>query len=389
MPRPAAHGLETLSAAAVTDLLVLQPTAFCNLDCGYCYLPNRSDRRRLPMAVLERTLQRLADSPYLGPQLTIAWHAGEPLTAGLAYFEEAFRRVADWKPPWLELRHSIQTNATLIDARWTALFLRHGVQVGVSIDGPRPIHDARRKNRGGGGSFDRTLRGIDELRRAGVPFHAIAVLTADSVADPDRLIDFFLAQGIGEVGFNIDEAEGEYRASSFAEAGGVDAFAAFFRRVLARLDALPPGRLVVREIEGARAAILAPRPGGPDNGQVAPMRILTVDTAGNVYTYSPELAGIASERFGDFAIGNVGEESLVEMTAGQRFRRLRAEIDDGVRQCRAACPYFVFCGGGAPANKYFETGTFAATETVYCRLTRRSMIDVVLAAFEQRLGMTG
>ena len=119
------------------------------------------------------------------------------------------------------------------------------------------------------------------------------------------------------------------------------------------------------------------------------MRILTVDSAGNLYTFSPELAGIASDRFGDFVIGNVAEASLREMADGWRFQRLRAEIDDGVRACRAACPYFAFCGGGAPANKYFETGTFAATETVYCRLTRRSMIDVVLAGFEQRLGMAG
>ena len=65
-------------------LLVVQPTPFCNLDCDYCYLPDRGDRSRLPLAVLEAAVERVLESPYFGGEFTLLWHAGEPLMAPIA-----------------------------------------------------------------------------------------------------------------------------------------------------------------------------------------------------------------------------------------------------------------------------------------------------------------
>ena len=60
------------------QLLVIQPTPYCNLDCDYCYLPNRDDRHRLPLELLEAALERVLESPYVGGDFTLLWHAGEP-----------------------------------------------------------------------------------------------------------------------------------------------------------------------------------------------------------------------------------------------------------------------------------------------------------------------
>ena len=70
-------------------LLVVQPTPFCNLDCDYCYLPSRDDRSRLPLELLERTLERVLESPYASDDFTLLWHAGEPLTMPIAFYDEA------------------------------------------------------------------------------------------------------------------------------------------------------------------------------------------------------------------------------------------------------------------------------------------------------------
>jgi uncharacterized protein len=79
----------------------------------------------------------------------------------------------------------------------------------------------------------------------------------------------------------------------------------------------------------------------------------------------------------------VARDTLPAVLAGERFQALESEIALGVERCRQTCPYFAFCGGGAPANKYFETGTFAATETLFCRLHKQVCLDVTLARLEQ------
>jgi sulfatase maturation enzyme AslB (radical SAM superfamily) len=75
------------------------------------------------------------------------------------------------KPADLTVAHSFQTNGTLIDEAWCAFFAEERVNVGVSVDGPKHLHDRNRLTRSGRGTFDKTIAGIRLLRRNGVPFH--------------------------------------------------------------------------------------------------------------------------------------------------------------------------------------------------------------------------
>ena len=72
-------------------LLILQPSPFCNIDCDYCYLAERSSTKKMSLEVLHKTLDRVFESGLVGGQLSVVWHAGEPLAVPLAYYEEAFR----------------------------------------------------------------------------------------------------------------------------------------------------------------------------------------------------------------------------------------------------------------------------------------------------------
>lgn len=371
------------------EILVLQPTPFCNLDCSYCYLPNRTDRRRMSLATIRRTFERVFESGFVGDRLTVAWHAGEPLVLPLDYYRTAFDLIEGLRPPGTTVVHSIQTNATTLDDVWATFLRDRGVQVGVSLDGPQRLHDARRRSRTGTGSFERTMRGVRALQAAGTPFHVICVLTEASLDDPDELFDFFVDHDVHHVGFNIDEQEGVHGRSSLNRPDIDVRFRTFLSDFLFRVRLAPPGTLTVREFEGATAAIRGDgHTGGtpllsPQNPQVTSFRLVSIDVDGRVSTFSPELLGLQHPRYGDFSLGDVHRQTFVEMAQGAALSALSEDISAGVENCRATCPYFCLCGGGAPANKLYETGSFRTTETLYCRLTTKAVVDVMLVHLEE------
>src|SRR5262249_3718647 len=138
--------------------------------------------------------------------------------------------------------------------------------------------------------------------------------------------------------------------------------------------------------ETSAAALLNTRRAGPGSRtqENKPWAIVNIDCDGNFSTYSPELLGISSATHGSFALGNVAVDMLADVLGAERFQRLEAEISRGIEQCRTSCRYFAFCGGGPPANKFFENGRFDSTETVFCRLHKQVCLDVTLDLLERR-----
>ena len=371
------------AAAGPLELLVLQPTPFCNINCSYCYLPDRQSTKKMSSETLRQSLDWVFASGLVREPFSLLWHAGEPLVMPVDFYEEAVALLGRANQSGVRVDHSFQTNATLIDARWCDFFLRHDVHVGVSVDGPTFLHDRCRRTRQGAGTLDRVLRGIRLLGEHQVPFFALTVLTAEALVYPDELFDFYRTSGISSVGFNVEEIEGPNISSSLLGPEARERFRRFFRRFVdLACSADPP--LLVREFQTSTAALLGPRYGfGSRTQENKPWAIVNIDCEGNFSTYSPELLGFSSPRHGSFALGNVFRDSLDDVIASERFRALEEEIARGVDMCRQECPYFAFCGGSAPANKFFENGTFASTETMSCRLQKKVCLDVVLAWLEE------
>ena len=119
--------------------------------------------------------------------------------------------------------------------------------------------------------------------------------------------------------------------------------------------------------------------------QNVPFAIINVSYDGTVSTFSPELLGARHHRFDNFALGHVATHRLVDIQNELLFQAANSEIQRGVNACERSCRYFRWCGGGAPANKLFETGRFDATETMHCRLTRQIVLDQVIAGIEARI----
>src|SRR5277367_2839733 len=96
--------------AGPLELLFLQPTPYCNLDCSYCYLPDRDNRARMGLSTLEMALRRISESQLFGETISVVWHAGEPLAVPSTWYLEAFEIVRRNLPVQVAVEHHLQTN---------------------------------------------------------------------------------------------------------------------------------------------------------------------------------------------------------------------------------------------------------------------------------------
>ena len=365
------------------QLLVVQPTPFCNIDCRYCYLPDRTNKAIVADETLNNLFSQVFASGWAKEGLSVVWHAGEPLVLPVSFYRRAFALIDALKPAGLPVTHSFQTNGTLIDDAWCDFIAETKIGVGVSIDGPRRLHDKNRVTRSGRGTFDKTIAGVRRLRERGVPFHVISVLTAESLAAPREMFDFYLAEDIEHVCFNVEESEGDHRSEAFADAGIDRAYYRFLSEFW-RLSAAHPGRLkFIREIDDAQRNVFRPQEAGFFNQLATPFAVTSVDWTGNVATFSPELLGLKNTDYQNFVLGNINRDRLVDLADRPLLARMKADIDAGIALCRDGCEYFSVCGGGEPVNKLFENGSFASAETTYCRMTKMRVTDLVLDRLER------
>jgi uncharacterized protein len=378
----------------VLELLVIQPTARCNLDCRYCYVPDRDDPTRLPTALLEQLFRAVRRSKLLNGQedLPVLWHAGEPLAAGLRFYHEAFDLIDDILDGQFNVHHSMQTNATLINSAWCELFRARNVAIGVSIDGPREIHDANRKTRAETGSFDAAKRGVEVLRAHDMGISVLSVLTSQNITRPDEMFEFFVESGFRDVAFNVEEIEGpNLRSSLIGDEGGLESprgrYRAFMGRML-QLNAAQGWPLTIRELVSIAQRMQSRRSDPtfvPDIAEQRAGAILTMARDGTVYSWSPELASGVPGAPDRFSLGNIRDvQALDDLLTTPRAREIQSEIDFGVAACRRDCSYFGVCGGGSPGNKFYEVGSFAATQTLKCALQTQELTEVVLGECRTR-----
>jgi uncharacterized protein len=364
--------------AGPIGLVVLQSTGFCNIDCAYCYLPDRTNSRQtMELSTVAEATRLIFDSSLLEHELDIVWHAGEPLTLPPEYYAQAIGIIERRRPPDVTVHYGIQTNGTLIDDAWIDLFERHQITVGVSLDGPRDLHDYNRKYRNGSGSHDRTTAGIAKLQARGYPFHFIGVVTAPTLSRGSELIDYYQRFRPTAIGLNIEEQEAHNRHSSLFENCDRGTFERFIGEVLLEAARAGDTAIVLRDFQRTISSLVAGTP--EDNDQVVPLRILNIAHNGDIGTFSPELLALEAEQRKRFIFGNVhrcGE--LRDILSDDRFTLAYREIRQGVENCANACEYFQYCGGGAPVNKLSEKGSLEATETTYCAFTKKAWVDACL-----------
>ncbi|CAL1518961.1 cyclophane-forming radical SAM/SPASM peptide maturase GrrM/OscB [Chitinophaga sp. MM2321] len=373
------------------DLVVIQPTPFCNINCSYCYLPQRNNTKRISETVVNRVVSSLIDNRLIHEQISVVWHAGEPLVLPPSFYSPLFDIFSSRLAPLgMAVSHCIQTNGTLITQEWCDFILRHNIRIGVSIDGPADIHNANRKTRSGKGTFDEVMKGIALLQENKIPYHGIAVISKHSLKYARPIFDFFYENGFYQLGLNIEEIEGINNSSTLLNEDLTPDITAFYKTIF-DLYLTRERHMQIREFDHAFNAILR-NPEQPDisklvaaSHQNTPLSILSIDYEGNFSSFSPELIGQHAEAYNDFIFGNILETGFTNGKRNDLLEKVAAEINSGIHQCKATCEYFHVCGGGAPSNKFFENGRFDSTETKYCKYNIKVPVRLVLGYLEEKL----
>ncbi len=176
-------------------LLAKPSGSTCNIDCTYCFFLSKAalypnDTHRMSEITHETYIRQLLES-HRTPEVTVAWQGGEPTLMKLEFFRRSLELVDQYRRPGQIVKHTFQTNGILLDDDWCAFFREHSFLVGLSVDGPRDLHDAYRRDRGGRGTFDRVMQGWRQLRRHEVDFNILCTVNAANENHGREVYRFF------------------------------------------------------------------------------------------------------------------------------------------------------------------------------------------------------
>lgn len=187
-----------LTGPRVYNLMVKPAGSRCNLDCHYCYYLDKAGiyGNREPLMndeLLEKFIRTYIEVTEID-EVNFNWHGGEPMIPGLDFYRKAVtleRKYAGNK----KITNTLQTNGTLIDDEAARFFADNGFLIGISIDGPRDIHDKFRRDKGANPTFDRVMKGLEALYRAGASFNTMTTLNKASAGRGLEIYTFLKSIG--------------------------------------------------------------------------------------------------------------------------------------------------------------------------------------------------
>jgi len=357
--------------------LLAKPTgAVCNLDCSYCFFLSKEllypgSRFRMAGDLLETYLRQLIEAQAGAPEVVVAWQGGEPTMMGLDFFRRSVELADSMKQPGQAISYTIQTNATLLDDDWAAFFKEHGFLVGVSIDGPRAIHDTYRVNKAGKGSFDQVMKGLAALRRHGADWNALTTVHVAS-QDHGREVYAFLRDECGarfmqfipiveraneqtltaaNAGWGeqvrdrpLYTQQGNLVTGRTVSPGGYGRFLIDIFEDWVRADI---GEVYVQMFDVALANWYGEPPGLCVHSETCGLA-LALEHTGDVYSCDHYVEPA-------YRLGNIGQRHLLDLVASPAQERFgQAKKDTLPRYC-LDCDVRFACHGGCPKDRFATT----------------------------------
>lgn len=342
----------------------------CNLDCTYCYylekenLFPKGENFRMSPEVLETYIrQYIASQQTL--EVTFAWQGGEPTLLGLDYFKQVVelqRRHAGGR----KINNTLQTNGTRLNEEWCRFFKAHDFLIGLSIDGPRELHDAHRKSKSGGPTFDLVSQGMQQLKDHGVEFNTLTVVSRTNVSSPLEVYDFLRESGSGYIQFiplveRLPTPSAAVAGLDFAEPPEPDqqesavtdwsvpaeAYGDFLTTIFDAWVRRDVGRVFVQMFDVSLGIWSGHGPGLclflPDCGEA-----LAIEHNGDVYSCDHFV-------YPKYRIGNVMNESLATMVNSVQQREFGgAKAAQLPKFCRD-CDVRFACHGECPKHRFIKT----------------------------------
>ncbi len=332
--------------------VMLKPAGpVCNLDCAYCYYTSKAALYpgasfRMADDVLEAFTRQYV-AAQRGPELTFSWQGGEPTLMGLDFFRRAVAFQRTYRRPGMRIHNTLQTNGTLLTAEWCRFFRAHDFLVGLSLDGPREMHDAYRADRGRQPTFERVKHGLALLQAHRVEYNVLACVHAANASHPLAVYRFLRdevgARFIQFIPIVERAADGGRGPRVTDRSVGPGAYGQFLSAVFDEWVRRDVGRVFVQIFDVALGAWAGQPPG----------LCIFAETCGTALALEHNGDLYACDHFVDphYLLGNVCEVPLAEMVASaqqQRFGLAKAESLPG--RC-LACDVRFACNGGCPKNR--------------------------------------
>ncbi len=322
---------------------IIKPiNGLCNLSCSYCYtsgLKGYSSKNRMSLETLKAVIDFFCNNQ---DEIEFIWHGGEPLLAGLEFYQEAVRIQQSWKKRGRKISNFLQTNATLITPEWVRFFVENDFFIGVSLDGPRKFHDQVRFYPNGRGSYDDVMRGIGLLRRGEIFNGIICGISAVNYEFPEETLNFFLGENIKKLKFarikNIGHCD-NVSGITISPAQYADFMITIFDLWLEVDDPA----VEIRDIQSVVSLIL-----GGNKRECIYMgqcdQFVTVYSDGSIY-------GCGSfSKTDNLYFGSVLDEPSI-VRSNSRLQIFRDLLEKRRKFCRA-CDWYFICKGGCAKDCY-------------------------------------
>jgi uncharacterized protein len=351
----------------------------CNIDCTYCYYLHKEELlsqhrgQRMDQSMLERYVRQYVEAQN-GEEVVFSWQGGEPTMLGIEFFERIVELQARYSPAGRRIVNDLQTNATLLNDAWCSFLKRHDFLVGVSIDGPRELHDSFRLDRKGKSTFDDVMRGVALLKEHGVKFNTLTVVNRKNAKRPIDVYRF-LRDEIGSTymqfipcvepkdfktvapqHWHVDSMP--VVGTSGAKPGNVDSIVTewsvdpddwgyFLTRTFDEWYRKDAGRILVNLFETAVVQTM---------GQPA-QTCITAEFCGKALAIEHDGTAYSCDHYvyPDYALGNIAQEHLGAMAFSERQQKFGfAKRDTLPAYCRK-CKHLSLCWGECPKNRLLRT----------------------------------
>ena len=335
--------------------------ATCNLACSYCFFLDKellypNSNFRMSDDVLENYIQQLIET-HRSNQVTVAWQGGEPTLMGVDFYRKAIAYQEKFRRPGMTFENTMQTNGTLLDDEWCQFFKENNYLIGLSLDGPRHLHDAHRVDKGGAPTFDKVMRGLRLLQKHGVEYN-ILVTVNRITGDYPKEIYRFLRDEVGTSwiqfipviermnpdGLNLMQVGDQVSHRSVRP----EQFGRFLIQVFDEWVQNDVGKIYVQTFEAALRSWLQ------------------MDTSGMCVFDKTCGYGLALEHNGDlyscdhfvetdYLLGNIKEEHMLQMVGSDEQTKFGQDKYDSLPKYCLECPVLFACNGECPKNRFIET----------------------------------
>lgn len=334
----------------------------CNLRCAYCFYLEKDhlypgERSfRMSDETLESFIRQYIEAQEV-PEVSFAWQGGEPTLLGIEFFRRVVELQRKYLPPGMRLINALQTNGTLLDAEWCRFLRENNFLVGISIDGPRELHDHFRQDAKGGPSFEHTLRGLRLMREHGVEFNVLCVVNRVNSQHPLECYRFFKEEGVRFIQFIpiverlAEEAPCLGAAPSTRDVSEASVLPEEYGRFLCEIYdewvRNDVGKVYIQTFEVAFSAWLGHRAGlcafEPTCGTA-----LALEHNGDLYSCDHYV-------YPEYYLGNVMEQPLVELVESTFQREFGTSKRDALPRVCRECEVRFLCNGCCPKNRFLRT----------------------------------